>query len=961
LSGRFVSERDFVASYLLPRLREAARLLGVSDVIDFHVEPTIDGKPDLIAEKAGKRLFVVEAKFKKKVGRVERDIEPRDPDVINQAVNYAVFGGFPYYATCNSKRLILYQLKPGMKALESEVLSLDFERVPTWAESLLKTVLELTPVRLKPLDDTLVDTLHEAFNDLYPEFLLSLKDRLRDRKFKERYAEWLESQGIEPTDESTSLIAEQTTYLQINKLLFYQVIRTIYPDRLRPLKIGEDEDVSEALNRFYADARAIDYAPVYESDIISEVPFTRRAEERIRTLLDTLNEFDFSRMESDFLGRIYEKLISPQDRKRLGQFYTPPSIVDLIIELTIDKPDAVILDPGCGSGSFLVKAYHKLRELNHVPRELKGPLSERFHRKLLNQIFGIDINQFPAHLSVINLVTQNPRVRIEGVNVVVRDFFDIRPGQATLVGFESLTAEGKPTIVKMPPAFDIVVANPPYIRQELLGAKEKQKIKELIEGEFKDRLFIGAPPKKVKDAIILDKQSDIYIYFFIHGLRLLKNNGFLGFISSNKWLEVGYGEPFQQFLLNYTKIHYVIEFDRAIFPDAEVNTAITILEKEESKSKRDSNIIKFIRVKKRMDMDALVQLIREAKESYEDESIRINVVRQSELAPGKWNVYLRAPPVFRHIVKHPKVKPLNELAEVIRAPTTGYNDYFILSKEKAKEWQIEGMYLRPCLPSPKKVRGLIVEGVEDFMFIVSKSKQELRGTNALRYIEFGEKLEVEVTRGSKRGMRRLPEIETLKSRKPYWYALPEPDAPPILFPRLTDVRPVFLRNDAGAHTPHVFYYIYPKKRSDTDVLLAYLNSSVNAFLIELYGRSYGGGVLELLIYEVQNLPILDPGQVSEKERSKLIARFYTLIDATRLRNRAEDEFEKAKSTSRKGVGLFEHEARKRLDEALKNERKAQEELDEAVYDALGLTADERRQVRKGLEELQEIRRLRTQT
>lgn len=505
--SRFASERDFVARFLLPRLEEAARLLKVSNVVDFHVEKSINGGVvDLMAEKGGRGLFVVEAKFKKKVGRFQRDIEPRDPEVIRQAVSYAGWGGFPYYATCNVRRFVLFQRKPEAKALESEIASFEYERAPDWAESILKTVLELVPIRLKPLDDTLVDTLHEAFDDLYPEFLNALKERLRDKKFKEKYVDWLESQGIKLTDEANRLVAEQTTYLQINKMLFYQVIRVIYPSRLRPLKIEEEEDVSEGLERLFEEARKIDYAPIYQSDVISEIPFTPRAKERIRTLLDTLNDFDFSRMETDFIGRVYEKLISPSERKRLGQFYTPPRIVDFIVQLTVTKPDDVVLDPGCGSGSFLVRAYHKLRELNKVPRVVEGPLNERFHQQLLEQIYGIDINQFPAHLSVINLAVQNPKARIDKVNAIVNDFFDVRPGQATLLGFESITTEGKPSLVQIPPAFSVVIANPPYIEQELLGEKEKKKIKALMNEEYKGKLFIGTPPKRVKDIIILDKE-----------------------------------------------------------------------------------------------------------------------------------------------------------------------------------------------------------------------------------------------------------------------------------------------------------------------------------------------------------------------------------------------------------------------------------------------------------------------
>ena len=107
--GRFVSERDFVARYLLPKLQQAAKVVGIGDVVDFYIEKPLDGIPDLTAELGGKGLFLVEAKFKKKVGRIERDIEPRDPEVISQAATYAVTGGFKFYATCNLKRIVLFQ------------------------------------------------------------------------------------------------------------------------------------------------------------------------------------------------------------------------------------------------------------------------------------------------------------------------------------------------------------------------------------------------------------------------------------------------------------------------------------------------------------------------------------------------------------------------------------------------------------------------------------------------------------------------------------------------------------------------------------------------------------------------------------------------------------------------------------------------------------------------------------
>jgi type I restriction enzyme M protein len=489
-----VSEDDFVANKLLPDLKEAARQIGIDSVLDFHKNVRIDdiGWADVTISKGGKEVLVVEAKFKKKSGRIERDIEPRDPEVIKQAVGYAANGGFPYYATCNAARLVLFQMRPGYTPYESEVASYDY--TPDWAVSLLKFAVGLQIISLKAPDDTLVSTLREAFADLWPEFLKSLEKRLssnseKDKKFAKKYKDWLADQGLQFNAESNRKIARETAYLQINKLVFYKVIRNSYP-RLKELKVAEDEDIQETLQQFYRDVLKIDYKAVYQSDTISEIPLTPRVDVRLRTLIDTLSEFDFSKFKSDFVGRVYEKLIPPDERKELGQFYTPFPIVDIITKLTIRNEKAVVLDPGCGSGGFLVGSYHRLAGLNGAPSDLSGPFGETMHQQLLGQIYGVDINQFPAHLSVINLAVQNAKNKSDKVNVVIRDFFDLKPGIEVLSGFESLDSDSERVEVKLPTEFDVVVANPPYIRQELLSAKEKDKIKKLVEYEFRS-LAVG--------------------------------------------------------------------------------------------------------------------------------------------------------------------------------------------------------------------------------------------------------------------------------------------------------------------------------------------------------------------------------------------------------------------------------------------------------------------------------------
>ncbi|GAH06043.1 unnamed protein product, partial [marine sediment metagenome] len=146
-----------------------------------------------------------------------------------------------------------------------------------------------------------------------------------------------------------------------------------------------------------------------------------------------------------------------------------------------------------------------------------------YNKQILDQIYGVDINQFPAHLSVINIAAQNPKAKIDKVNIMVKDFFDIRLGVTSLSGFLSYSPKGGDTSVELPPFFDVLIGNPPYIEHELLGEKEKDLIKKVIEGE-EITIKIGSSTKN-KNRFRISKQSDIYVYFFIHGLKLLRSGG----------------------------------------------------------------------------------------------------------------------------------------------------------------------------------------------------------------------------------------------------------------------------------------------------------------------------------------------------------------------------------------------------------------------------------------------------
>ncbi|WP_334087625.1 Eco57I restriction-modification methylase domain-containing protein, partial [Helicobacter typhlonius] len=117
--------------------------------------------------------------------------------------------------------------------------------------------------------------------------------------------------------------------------------------------------------------------------------------------------------------------------------------------------------------------------------------------------------------------------------------------------------------------FDIVIGNPPYIRQEKIP--NKQSLLNAFQN-FQLEKFKG------KSYNLANSSADIFTYFYAKSLDLLKNEGFLSFITSNKWCRAGYGKNLREFILNF-KLDSHYDFNGVkIFESAQVDTAITTLQ-----------------------------------------------------------------------------------------------------------------------------------------------------------------------------------------------------------------------------------------------------------------------------------------------------------------------------------------------------------------------------------------------
>ena len=306
-----------------------------------------------------------------------------------------------------------------------------------------------------------------------------------------------------------------------------------------------------------------------------------------RELINQIHKFDFSKLDYEIIGRIFERLISPEERHKYGQFYTRAEVVDLINSFCIRTGRETVMDPACGGGTFLVRAYARKQELYPA----------RKHGELLSDLFGVDNSHFAAHLTTINLATRDLVDQENYPQIARSDFFDIISHKTFISLPRRVETKGLGEIqrrnVEIPP-LDAVVGNPPYVRQEDIP-KAKKDSKNGPPGT-KDYYLSWS---KDEAGASFSGRSDLHCYFWPHATSFLKEDGYLCLLTSSQWLDVEYGFRLQEWILNNFRIVAVFEsIDEPWFVGARVATAVTILKREKDETARINNVIRFVQLRR---------------------------------------------------------------------------------------------------------------------------------------------------------------------------------------------------------------------------------------------------------------------------------------------------------------------------------------------------------------------------
>ena len=361
----------------------------------------------------------------------------------------------------------------------------------------------------------------------------------------------------------------------------------------------------------------------------------------VRALISTLAGYDWASLTDDVLGAIFERLIPRGEQILLGQFYTPRRVADLLVALTVDGERPLILDPGCGSGTFLMSAY-----------DFVAWRSGLRHSDILSVLWGFDLSPFATELADINLFRQDFSEIQNFPRIVPGNFFDRTLGET--VEFPSPRASAYyPDKIPVPiPQFDCIVGNPPYLRSQN---------QDDLDPQYRRQLFSAASRRGVE----ANAKTDLFVFFIYHALEFMKEGSRIGFVTPASWLASDYAGPLQQVMTSGLRMRAVVGSSvESFFPQVDVNTVLVLAEKVGPDTPvAPEEKIRFVMLNRLIvelapatnywnGMLALIDEIMSVDTSVETDRLRIKLVNLQDerlalaTAPNgarNWSRYLRAP------------------------------------------------------------------------------------------------------------------------------------------------------------------------------------------------------------------------------------------------------------------------------------------------------------------------------
>ncbi|MGB6786052.1 MAG: N-6 DNA methylase [Nitrosotalea sp.] len=511
-----------------------------------------------------------------------------DRKYVDQAINYSWLKGVTWAVLTNFKKIKVFNSE--IKASNPALIQF-FELE---CQDFVKNFDKIYLLSKESLDNGFLDEKAEEWGKKLPKKPLDERLLLDLTTFRE-----LLSENILRNNKSKMLKQEEleeSVQRIISRLIFIRALEDRQyeePMLLSILRENQNKSNMTKLNELYRKLDGIYNAKLFAPHLCDDLQIDdyplRIVIEGLYRSEEQLQNYDFDAMDADILGGIYEQYLSHilktgknglkindsrAHKKEEGIYYTPKFIVDYIVRTIFDELESKkidwhkvkVLDPSCGSGSFLIKSYDYF--LNKIGKEMEQKVQSEnkdlinYDEKLTiiqNNIFGVDLDPMAVEIAQLNLFLKGVekkhtlpalKDRIKCGNSLISDRdIDFKRAFDWKKEFSEISNEK---------GFDVIVGNPPYIKLHTLDKKQL---------DYFYSKFTSAT-----------KHFDIYVLFVEKALSLLKENGIIGLILPSKFFNADYGEGLRKLLAEKKCVYKIINFkDYQVFKGAITYTCLLFL------------------------------------------------------------------------------------------------------------------------------------------------------------------------------------------------------------------------------------------------------------------------------------------------------------------------------------------------------------------------------------------------
>lgn len=381
--------------------------------------------------------------------------------------------------------------------------------------------------------------------------------------------------------------------------------------------------------------------------------------------------------------------------------------------------------------------------------------------------------------------------------------------------------------------YDLIIGNPPYIRYQYLSESQRKSQANILTSH-------GMKPNKLINA---------WVAFTVACIQMLSERGKIAFVIPAEVLQVAYAEELRLYLANHLAKITLITFEKLVFSDIEQEVVVLIGEKDKTE--------KGIRIIEVKDLEDLKHI-----------SLTENDFQPIQHVKEKWTKYFvnnEEIKLIQTLKNDERFCQFSDVGVINVGITTGNNDYFSIDEETTQRYKLQNVSL-PLIGRSSHAHGIFFTQ-QDWELNKSLGKSaRLLCFPDIPYEKYPQSHKDYVKKGEEE-QQNLGYKCSIRDR---WYIVPSVWSPDAFFLRRNNLYPKFVLNHCGAVSTDTMHRIKFKANVNAlNVLLGYYNSVSFAFT-EICGRSYGGGVLEILPREMGKILLPIVNDIDAQLRTELL-------------------------------------------------------------------------------------------